>query len=309
MQKQLHLNSFELVLNNIASVDVKMLHALFVGVGWPHRPEDWNMLRHVGQGFAATDGSGRVFGTAMWFAHRQDFATIGMVITSHRLQAQGNGRWLIDQVLDRCGNRNLSLNSTRAAYNLYDSLGFTPEATVYQCQGAVASRLPALRPMNGKVRTISRADFDAVAALDARAFGADRTRLLHILARNASAYGVWRDGALAAYAFRRRFGRGKVIGPVVASNDDDAVALVPAHLPELPGQFARVDTRHKEGAFMTFLQESGLRVVDTVTTMSRGSTFSQSEVRRTVNFRSGVARAKLSMTQYFADMTATIVAV
>ena len=273
MQNHLHLNSFELVSSDIASVDVKMLHALSVGVGWPHRPEDWNMLRHVGQGFAATDGIGRVFGTAMWFAYGEDFATIGMVITSHRLQAQGNGRWLMDQVLDRCGNRDLSLNATRAAYNLYNSLGFTPEATVYQCQGAVASRLPTPRPMNGEVRTISRADFDAVAALDARAFGADRTRLLHILARNASAYGVWRDGALVAYAFRRRFGRGKVIGPVVASNDDDAVALVSAHLTELPGQFARVDTRHKEGAFMTFLQESGLRVFDTVTTMSRGRPF------------------------------------
>jgi hypothetical protein len=34
-----------------------------------------------------------------------------------------------------------------------------------------------------------------------------------------------------------------------------------------------VDTRHKEGDFMTFLQERGLRVFDTVTTMSRGRPF------------------------------------
>jgi GNAT superfamily N-acetyltransferase len=92
------------------------------------------MLRHVGEGFAATDGIGRVFGTAMWFSHGTDFATIGMEITSHRLQAHGNGRWLMGQVLDRCGNRNLILNATRAAYPLYVALDFVPEATAYQCQ-------------------------------------------------------------------------------------------------------------------------------------------------------------------------------
>jgi hypothetical protein len=179
----------------------------------------------------------------MWFSHRTDFATIGMVITSHRLQAQGNGRWLMDQVLDRCGNRNLILNATRAAYPLYVALDFVPEATVYQCQGEVATRLPALGSMNCELRTNSEADLDTLIALDAPAFGTDRTRLLHILARESSAYGSWRDGALVAYAFRRRLGRGQVIGPIVASNDDDAIRLVSAHLTELPGQFARVDTR------------------------------------------------------------------
>lgn len=273
MQNHLHLDSFELVSSDIASVDVKMLHALSLGVGWPHRPEDWDMLRQVGQGFAAIDGIGRVFGTAMWFAHGSDFATVGMVITSHRVQAQGNGRWLMDQVLERCGTRNLSLNATRAAYNLYVSMGFTPEATVYQCQGAAASRLSSVSLMNGELKKILEADFEAVAGLDARAFGTDRTKLLRLLARNSSAYGIWRDGALVAYAFRRRFGRGQVIGPIVSTSDDDAIALVSAHLTELPGQFARVDTRETGGAFMTFLQESGLRIFDTVTTMSRGRPF------------------------------------
>jgi GNAT superfamily N-acetyltransferase len=273
MQNRLRLDSFELSLSDIAAIDVKMLHALSLGVSWPHRPEDWDMLRHVGEGFAATDGIGRVFGTAMWFSHGADFATVGMVITSPRLQAQGNGRWLMDQVLDRCGDRNLILNATRAAYQLYVSLGFVPEATVYQCQGETATLSPLLGPIDGQLRTVSEADFDILAALDARAFGADRTRLLHVLAQDSSGYGIWRGGALVGYAFRRRFGRGQVIGPIVASNNDDAMQLVSAHLAELPGQFARVDTRHKEGDFMTFLQKRGLRVFDTVTTMSRGRPF------------------------------------
>jgi hypothetical protein len=97
--------------------------------------------------------------------------------------------------------------------------------------------------MNCELRTISEADFDTLIALNAPAFGTDRTRLLHILAGGSSAYDSWRDGALVAYAYRRRFGRGQVIGPIVASNDDDAIRLFSAHLTELPGQFAYVSTR------------------------------------------------------------------
>ncbi|MXQ14218.1 GNAT family N-acetyltransferase [Microvirga makkahensis] len=273
MQDHLRLDSFDLSLSDIASVDVKMLHALSLGVGWPHRTEDWDMLRHTGQGLAAIDGIGRVFGTAMWFAHGTEFATIGMVITSHRFQAHGNGRWLMEQVLERCGHRNLLLNATRPAYNLYVSLGFVPEESVYQCQGEVAPRLRSFEPVKGELKGVAHADLDSIAALDARAFGTERKRLLRILARDAKGYGIWRDGTLVAYAFRRSFGRGQVVGPIVASNDEDAIALVSRHLSEIPGQFARVDTRQREGIFLSVLQDSGLRIFDTVTTMSKGRRF------------------------------------
>ena len=74
----------------------------------------------------------------MWFPHGDDFATIGLVITRPAYKAQGGGRWLMDQVLERCGDRNLALNATHAAYPLYVSLGFTKEAIVYMHQGEVA---------------------------------------------------------------------------------------------------------------------------------------------------------------------------
>src|SRR5687768_10710390 len=152
MQNHLRLDSFELSLSDIASIDVNMLHALSLGVSWPHRPEDWNMLRQVGEGFAATDGIGRVFGTAMWFSHGTDFATVGMVITSPRLQAQGNRRWLMDRVLVRCGGGRLILDATSAACPLCMSLGFVPEAHVYKCRGGEATKVPSVRRTNGEVR-------------------------------------------------------------------------------------------------------------------------------------------------------------
>src|SRR5689334_18791604 len=93
MGRTVRVKSFELAAKDINEVDVKLLHALSIGVGWPHRPKDWDFLRRAGHGIVAVDGIGRVFGSAMWFPHGREFATIGLVITSPRTQAQGTGRW------------------------------------------------------------------------------------------------------------------------------------------------------------------------------------------------------------------------
>lgn len=272
MQKSVRLKSFELVARNIDDVDVNLLHALSLGVGWPHRPKDWDLLRRAGHGIVAVDGIGRVFGSAMWFPHGNDFATIGLVITSPRTQAQGNARWLMEQVFERCGDRNLSLNATDAAYKLYVSLGFTKEAIGYQYQGDVAPVLPALPPLNGELSELSGDRLEEIAALDTRAFGVNRGKLLALLSENASIRVLRRGGEAVGYSMCREFGRGHVIGPIVASNDHDAIHLTAVHLKDLAGAFARVDTR-ETGAFAEFLQQSRLAVSETVTTMSRGRRF------------------------------------
>ncbi|PDT04381.1 GNAT family N-acetyltransferase [Rhizobium chutanense] len=272
MQKSVRLKSFELIAQDIDSVDVGLLHALSIGVGWPHRPKDWDFLRRAGRGIVAVDGIGRVFGSAMWFPHGDDFATIGLVITSPRTQAQGTGRWLMEQVFEKCGDRDLSLNSTHAAYRLYVSLGFTKEAIVYQYQGNVAPELPPLPELNGQLSALSRDKIAEINALDARAFGTDREKLVALLAEGASIYMLRRDGEIVGYSMCREFGRGRVVGPIVASNDQDAINLTAVHLKDLAGGFARVDTREK-GLFAEFLQQNRLAVADTVTTMSRGRRF------------------------------------
>jgi len=272
MQRSVRLKSFELVAQDIAEVDVNLLHALSISVGWPHRPKDWDLLRRAGHGIVAVDGIGRVFGSAMWFPHGDDFATIGLVITTPRSQAQGGGRWLMDLVLERCGERNLSLNATHAAYNFYVSLGFTKEAIVYQRQGEVAA-LPATPALEGELTELSKERLEEITALDTRVFGTNRERLLALLSENGSVSILRRGSKIVGYSMCREFGRGHVIGPIVAKNDHDAIHLAAVHLKELTGRFVRVDTREKGGTFADFLQQSSLAVSETVTTMSKGRRF------------------------------------
>lgn len=263
------IDSFELRIEDVNSVDIEQLHALSISVGWPLRAEDLKFLRAFGRGYVALDEIGRVAGSAMWFPHGEDFATVGMVITSPRLQANGTGQWLMQHVLADCEGRALRLNSTRAARRLYDLLGFQPVKTVYQCQGVV--HLPAetaTAPEGATVRPLDATDLSAVVELDARAFGVARDVLIGKLFPQSVGYGLFRDGALTAFALCRPFGRGHVVGPVVATDDAEAIAVVHPHVLHHAGSFLRLDTHREGGAFAGFLARVGMPVFDTVLTMS-----------------------------------------
>lgn len=266
----MQLNSFTLRLSDISSVDLEKLHALSMSVGWPHRSEDWQFLLEIGEGIAALDDIGRVLGSAMWFPYGDDFATVGMVITSPRLQANGAGQWFMEHLFRKIGDRDLGLSATRAARRLYRSLDFKAEATVYQCQGEALEPPVVALPAESVFRPIQLSDLAEIAALDREAFGADRSVLLGRLLSQAKGIVLIRGGQIAAFSLCRRFGRGYVIGPVVARCDADAIAVVRPHVVEQAGSFLRVDTREKSGAFADFLDRSGLFVFDTVTSMSSG---------------------------------------
>jgi GNAT superfamily N-acetyltransferase len=259
-------DSYELTARPMAMDDIPALHPLSIGVRWPHRPEDWAMLIRVGHGVVAEDEIGRVVGSAMWWPMGPDFARIGMVITTPRLQEQGAARWLMQQIAGPIGARDKALTATREALRLYLSLGFRPGATVYLHQGTVVetpAAIPGARPMVA-------ADEAAVRALDAAALGAERRAVLDELLAVSDGTVLERDGAVAGFALCRRFGRGHVVGPVIAASEEDALALVAPHVAANAGRFLRLDTREPEGGFRAYLEACGLSLFETGIAMSLG---------------------------------------
>lgn len=267
----LKIDTFSMRIGDIEGIDLDRLHGHSLSVGWPHRAEDWQFLRESGRGFVALDEIGRVLGSAMWFAHGTDFATVGMVITSPRLQTLGAGQWLMKRVFEKVAGRDLRLNATRAARRLYLSLDFQPEKTVYQCQGiARAETMGRLAETRGDIRTLGDGDIAAAITLDAAGFGVRRAALIAKLFAHSAGYGLFKGGRLKAFALCRPFGRGHVVGPVVAESDVDAVAVVRPHVVDHSGSFLRIDTHMDNGDFAAFLSHSGMPVFDTVLTMSLG---------------------------------------
>src|SRR5262249_39104209 len=120
----------------------------------------------------------------------------------------------------------------------------------------------------GSVRPLRPDDHTAVIALDAAAFGAPRGALIERLLQQGEAAAVLDGGyGVTGFAIRRAFGRGQVIGPVVAPDETGAMALGAAL--GAPG-FLRVDVTGNAPRLGAWLTEHGMPQVDTATVMTRG---------------------------------------
>lgn len=222
--------------------------------GWPHRREDWELVLALSRGVAALE-DGRVVGTALMTPFGDTTATVNMIIVDESMRGRGLGRKLMNAVLESAGDRDCLLVATKDGLPLYEKLGFVATGEIVQHQGETAAvAAPA------HVSPAEPGDLARIAELDRAAIGHDRGALIGRLARRAE-FAVIRDGgAVAAFAALRPFGRGLVIGPVVARNDAEARALIDFFLAANPGAFVRVDTNVSTG-LAGWLTERGLKHV------------------------------------------------
>jgi hypothetical protein len=77
-----------------------------------------------------------------------------------------------------------------------------------------------------------------------------------------------REG-IAGFSFFRRFGRGHVIGPVIARDDDAARVLIAHWIASNPGEFVRIDLAGQAG-LSDWLEGLGLARVSSPVVMRRG---------------------------------------
>ncbi|MDH2327236.1 GNAT family N-acetyltransferase [Cereibacter sp. SYSU M97828] len=246
----------------------RLLHELTVSVLWPHRDHDLDLFLSLGKGYLATDEIGRPVGSAMYFAMGDDFAMLGMMVTAPRLQAQGAGRWLLQSIMRDCAGRDLRLSATLSGYRLYEAAGFTPVGIIRQQQGIARTPAAPAAPPGLEIRPLGRGDEPALRDLDTAAYGAERTHAFDLLLPLSTGTAALRGGVLRGFALTRRFGRGAVIGPVVAEDDDMAMQLVAPLI--RPGTFMRLDTPVDSERFVGFLTAAGMVAFDTVTEMRIG---------------------------------------
>ena len=232
---------------------------------WPHRSQDWQMALRLSSGAVALDDQGRVTGTILVTPYGAACAMINMVIVDKNVRGKGLGRRLMEQAFDLAGDRPLRLVATTDGMPLYRKLGFVPSGTIRQHQGKVAE----LAAPEG-VEAAGAVDLPEIKALDREAYGADREALIDALAERGQFAVIRRSGAIEAYAAIRPFGRGEVLGPVIAENAEDAKALISFFATSRAGAFLRVDTDSRTG-IAGWLGEIGLAHVGGGVTMDRPS--------------------------------------
>jgi GNAT superfamily N-acetyltransferase len=261
--------------------DVAAMHRLARQMSWPHRRKDCTQLFTLGAGTVTVDATGTTMGGGMRWAFGPDVGTIGMVMVARAQQGKGIGRALMTALIADSGPRALMLNATAEGLRLYEKLGFVPVGLVrqHQAQLGAATVLPPAPRI--PLRRALLADHAALCRLDAAAFGADRGALIGTLLANGAAWLVERANRPCGFAVLRAFGRGMMIGPILAPSEDAAVALVAAAVSAAPPGVLRVDIPAPAADLGQWLTAAGLPVLDTVTTMLRGRwPATQSETQR-----------------------------
>ena len=258
----------EISLRPLSSRQLEEAHGLSRAVAWPHRREDWQTMFELGHGFAAVDRDGRLQGVAMWWPQGPDFASLGMVIVSPTLQKAGLGRRLMNAVVDAAGPRSVQLNATEAGLRLYQSFGFEETGGIHQHHGTLSASASAVGG-GAAVRALVEADHDSLLALDRRASGVDRSGVLRALLSLSDGFAL--DGAdgLAGTLLVRDFGRGKLLGPIVAEDEESALKLL-SGAAVATGGFLRADIPDDSSQLAQWLEAAGLPLVSAVRTMVRG---------------------------------------
>lgn len=258
------------VLRTMTADDLPEAQALSAELRWPHRPVDWEQVFAHSEGLVA-ERDGKVVATAQRWLWGDRHATIGLVIVSPACQGRRIGHRLMSALLEGMDDRTVLLQATAEGRGLYERLGFVRTGEIRQHQG-VAQPTPLIAlPAGWRLRPAGLNEAAALHQLDEEARGMPRATLIDELIAQADACVVLdHESTQKGFAILRRFGRGHVIGPVVAPDAQSAKALI-AHLAGMnAGRFTRIDIDFESG-LTEWLESIGLLRVDAPTTMVRGA--------------------------------------
>lgn len=255
--------------------DLPAAHALSQGVRWPHRLEDWQFVHRLGTGFVAK-ADGALIGTGMCWRQGGQHGSLGMIIVSQEHQGKGIGRKLMNLLLEELGDRCTLLNATAAGQPLYESLGFKATGSLHQHQGTMAPVAPLALAPGETIRPAEPGDIAGMIELAKRGSGMSRDEVLKQLVAEAAGAVLERDGELAGFSIVRRFGRGQVIGPLVAPDSERAKALIAYWAGACAGSFVRLDITGTSG-LGAWLAQAGLPQVDTAVIMARNGVPAQDQ--------------------------------
>ena len=258
------------IFRSMTSDDLPLAHALTAELRWPHRPADWAQAFAHAEGIVA-ERDGEIVATALRWRWGEHHASIGLVIVAPACQGRRIGNRLMSSLLEGMDDSTVLLHATVEGRGLYERLGFVRTGELRQHQGIAQPAPPvALRP-GWRLRPADLNELPALQALDAAARGMPRDTLIADLLQSADACVMLdHDNEPQGFAMLRRFGRGHIIGPVVAPDSEGAKALI-AQLAGLnAGHFTRIDIDFA-GGLSEWLETIGLLNVDAPTTMVRGA--------------------------------------
>lgn len=249
--------------------------ALFLcrSAGWNQVKEDWQLFLTIsGEGcLVAVDDNGKVMGTVTTVTYEQRFGWVGMVLVHPDRKRQGIGTALLYEAMRLLKDIPcMKLDATPAGREVYLKLGFKDEYGLVRMN---STSLNTTLLEAGNARMMESSDMTAVADFDAKIFGAARPTILSWQHERSpqDAYLVERDKKITAFAMARRGHDFFHVGPVVALNFSDAIAVTSAILSGCKETRICVDAFRHSPEWLIWLQAVGFEEQRPFTRMYYGA--------------------------------------
>lgn len=202
--------------------------------GWNQTLDDWSrFLAMQPEGCFLAEWDGAQAGTATTVVYGSDLAWIGMVLVHPNFRRRGVGRALLLRCIEHLQGlkiKCIKLDATPEGRTVYEKLGFKEEWSLRRWEADVATVVCASTDCS--IRAWEWADAARLDSRDAQAFGTPRRGLISALARQSHCVLTCEragDGE-TGYGFLRKGSRASYLGPVVAANCRDGIALIEALL-------------------------------------------------------------------------------
>jgi ribosomal protein S18 acetylase RimI-like enzyme len=291
----------------LTTADLAGALRLSAAANWNQNEADWRGMLAMGQGWAihasGPDGQRELAASTVTLPYGERFAWVSMVLVLPEFRRRGYASALLRHALAQLKSRGMAavLDATPAGHAVYRQEGFQDTwgfaryrregregregrdsgAGEADCQGAVAlnsgraqagDSAPCAVASGPVTRPLRDSDWPAIAALDAPAFGADRSPLLRRLAARlpGAARVVERHGRICGIVLGRDGREACQIGPLLAQDDEAAQSLLGDALAALQGP-VYVDLLERRKALLPWLEQQGFEFQRPFTRMVRGT--------------------------------------
>lgn len=240
----------------LSSADLDGACALVAEAGWNQNAADWRIFLELGSAIGVKTGEGRLAATAATLPYPGGFGWISMVLVTGAFRRRGIATRLLERCIERlrAGGRVPVLDATPAGREVYRPLGFRDGWTIQRWRRRIDA--PLASPHG--VRKLGKEDWDEVLALDAAAFGCDRSPLLERLRRRSLGFACAREdqGRLRGFLLGRTGRVATQLGPIVAEDEAGAASLAAYALGRLKAPVI-VDALERHTGFAGWLAAQG----------------------------------------------------
>jgi GNAT superfamily N-acetyltransferase len=253
----------------LAAADLEGACALVAEARWNQNEADWRIFLELGAAIAVKSVDGRLAATAAMLPYPSGFGWISMVLVSGAFRRRGVATRLLGRCIERLRADGMVpvLDATPAGREVYKPLGFRDGWPIQRWRRH--HDVPVA--FSPDVRELRKEDWREILALDAAAFGCDRSALLERLRRRSPGFScvLEKQAGVRGFLLGREGRVATQLGPIVAEDEAAAASLAAYALGRVRAPVI-VDALERHGAFAGWLATHGFERERPYTRMALG---------------------------------------